>query len=73
GGVIGTWSYTLIDGSSLRMPSMGVHARGGANLENLGVKPDVHIENHPDVLSAGRDQQLEEAVKLLLEQLDRAK
>ena len=37
-------------------------------LENNQLEPDIKVRNEPDVMAAGRDQQLEEAVKELLKQ-----
>ncbi len=42
GAVIGTGSFTLMDGSVLRTPGSGVEAEG-INMENYGVPPDVYI------------------------------
>ena len=36
-------------------------------LENNQMEPDIKVQNMPGMLSAGRDQQLQEAVKSLLE------
>jgi tricorn protease len=37
--------------------------------ENHGIEPDVEVDARPDLVAAGRDPQLEEAVRLLLDQL----
>ena len=34
--------------------------------ENTQLEPDIKVHNDPDVMSAGRDQQIEAAVKELL-------
>ncbi len=70
GGVIGTGSYSLIDGSRMRLPSTGAYTVDGENLENNGRKPDIFIENNPEELDQGIDRQTERAVKELLAQLD---
>ncbi len=64
GAVIGTGSYRLIDGSTIRTPAVGVYLADDArtNLENGGIKPDVSVENSPEDNLAGRDRQLEVAV-----------
>lgn len=69
GGVIGTGSFTLVDGSRMRLPSTGAFTVDGENLENNGRKPDHYLENHPDELDQGIDRQTEHTVKTLLEQL----
>lgn len=67
GGVIGTFSVTLIDGiTSFRVPVTGWRTLDGVNLENYGVKPDILIEHTPDDNANGQDRQLEAAVKDLL-------
>lgn len=71
GGVIGTTRYSLIDGSSMRLPRIGAYTVDGENLENIGRKADIFVENHPDELDQGIDRQTQAAVKALLEQLDK--
>jgi len=65
GAVIGTGSYTLLDGSSIRTPGSGVWIVTGENMENYGVPPDVYIDNTPDDFIKGRDAQIEKAVEVL--------
>jgi tricorn protease len=71
GAVIGTGSYSLIDGSTIRTPAVGVYLNdpGRTNMENSGVRPDIYVENTPEDNLAGRDRQLEVAVKELLKDL----
>jgi len=69
GAVIGTGSHRLMDGSSIRTPSVGVFTAQGVNLENYGVQPDVLIDNTPADFLAGNDRQIEKAVELLLSEL----
>ena len=48
GAVIGTGSYTLLDGSTIRTPGTGVWIdTRRQNMENYGVPPDVYIDNTP--------------------------
>jgi tricorn protease len=71
GAVIGTGSYSLIDGSTVRTPGVGVFLADPkkTNMENYGVQPDVMVINTPEDNLAGRDRQLETAVEELLKQL----
>jgi tricorn protease len=64
GAVIGTGSYSLIDGSTIRTPGVGVFLADSArtNMENHAVQPDIYVENSPEDNLAGRDRQLEVAV-----------
>jgi tricorn protease len=63
--VIGTGSYTLLDGSTIRTPGTGVWTVDGENMENYGVPPDVYVDNLPADFLKGRDAQLEKAVEVL--------
>src|SRR5207244_8840967 len=65
GAVIGTGSYTLLDGSAIRTPGSGVWTSTGQNMENYGVPPDVYIDNTPSDFVKGRDAQVEKAVEVL--------
>ena len=67
--VIGTGSYTLLDGSAIRTPGSGVWTSTGQNMENYGVPPDVLIDNTPADHLKGRDAQVEKAVEVLKSQL----
>ncbi|HKP13895.1 MAG TPA: S41 family peptidase, partial [Blastocatellia bacterium] len=71
GAVIGTGSYSLIDGSTVRTPGVGVFLadQKRTNMENYGVQPDILVENTPEDNLAGRDRQLETAVQELLKEL----
>ena len=68
--VIGTGSYTLLDGSTIRTPGSGVWTSTGQNMENYGVPPDVYVDNTPSDFLKGRDMQIEKAVEVLKEQLN---
>jgi tricorn protease len=72
GAVIGTGSYSLIDGSTVRTPGVGVFLADAkrTNMENYGVQPDLLVDNKPEDSLAGRDRQLEAAVDELLKQLN---
>ena len=65
GAVIGTGSYTLLDGSALRTPGFGVFGAKGQNLESYGVPPDVWVDNGPADFITGHDRQVEKAVEVL--------
>lgn len=69
GYVIGTGAFSLWDGGSIRMPSIGAYAVNGENLENNGRKPDFNVPFDPNAWSSGRDPQLEKAVQELLKRL----
>jgi len=69
GAVIGTSSYTLIDGTRIRRPSWGAFT---IEMEDTDLKrryPDIMVENLPDDFIEGRDPQLVRAVKELMKEL----
>jgi tricorn protease len=58
---------TLLDGLRFGVPARGVKdARSGRFLENWQTEPDIVVPNTPEVVTRGRDQQLERAVEELL-------
>jgi tricorn protease len=65
GAVIGTGSFTLLDGSAIRTPGAGVYTVRGENMENFGVPPDVYVDNSPADFLAGKDRQIEKAIEVL--------
>jgi tricorn protease len=65
GMVIGTGGVTLVDGSILRLPRIGVYSVKGVNMEREGVMPDVTVEPTPEDLVKGRDPQLEKAIEVV--------
>lgn len=65
GRLIWTYNTQLRDGSVLRTPRDGVYDASGRNLENLGVEPDVFVDNAPEDFYTGRDRQLEKAVEVV--------
>ena len=75
-GVIWTSSYGLMNGGSIRTPSLLAVKYDptrpnnyGTNLENFGVEPDVWVENTPADELAGNDRELQAAVDEALRQL----
>jgi tricorn protease len=64
GAVIGTGSFTLMDGSVLRTPGSGVDS-GGIDMENYGVPPDVLVDNTPADFLSHHDRQVEKAIEVL--------
>ncbi|MDD3045287.1 MAG: S41 family peptidase [Candidatus Delongbacteria bacterium] len=67
GGVIGTGQYTLIDGSSMRLPRVGWYKKDGTNMEGNGVEPDIYVEPTFNQLINGDDPEIKKAVELMLE------
>jgi tricorn protease len=73
GGVIGIDGYhQLVDGTGITVPRYAfAFTEYGWSVENYGVDPDVEVLNTPDDWAADRDVQLETAVQLALEALDK--
>jgi tricorn protease len=65
GFVIGTGTARLIDGSSFRIPRIGVYTNKGVNMEKQGVIPDVAVEVTPADWARGIDGQLLKAVDVV--------
>jgi len=68
GAVIGTHNLTLMDGSTFRQPSSGWYRTSGKNLENDPVYPDVLIINPPEQDGKVPDDQIKEALRVLLKE-----
>ncbi|MER6674680.1 S41 family peptidase [Streptomyces sp. NPDC000983] len=71
GGVVGIDSrYRLVDGTLITQPKYAFWLEGyGWGVENHGVDPDIEVVQRPQDHAAGRDAQLDEAVRLALEAL----
>jgi len=63
--------WEVLQDNSIRwgVPSLGVKGMNGKYLENAQTYPDVTVWNDYEKVSIGKDQQLEEAIKLLLAEL----
>src|SRR5438477_3786069 len=55
--VIGTSAVQLIDGSTFRIPRVGVYTMNNVNMERQGVTPDYPVELLPEQLTKGTDPQ----------------
>jgi tricorn protease len=73
GGVIGyDFEHELVDGTQMTVPKLAFwFEEYGWGVENYGVDPDVEVIMSPDDWAAGRDTQLETAVALALEALEK--
>jgi tricorn protease len=71
-GIEGVPGHELVDGTHMTVPRYaGFFEDYGWSLENYGVEPDVEVLISPDDWAAGRDPQLETAVRLALEALEK--
>ncbi|WP_332767716.1 S41 family peptidase [Phenylobacterium sp.] len=72
GGLTAGGAPALMDGDGVAAPSHGHYGlKGQWEIENHGVAPDIEVENDPASVAAGHDRQLEEAVRVTLEALER--
>ncbi len=60
------WERQIDEGLVFGMPMGGWKSPDGNFQENHQLEPDIKVHNDPDILTAGRDQQIEAAVKELL-------
>jgi tricorn protease len=71
GGLVGIGGYpTLIDGGRVTAPRWALYGTEGKwEVENVGIAPDVEVEQDPALTRTGHDPQLEKAVQLAMEAL----
>jgi len=72
GGLVGIWDVpNLVDGGFITAPRGGFYGTTGEwEVENVGVPPDVEVEQLPKLMQDGGDPQLERAVEIALELLE---
>ena len=73
GGLVGNLGFpTLMDGGRITAPNVAIWSEdGGWVVENVGVPPDIEVEQLPVEVIAGKDPQLEKAIEVILEELKR--
>ncbi len=61
----------LMDGGFVGAPSSGIYnpITGEWEVENIGVPPDIEVEQDPALVRQGHDPQLEKAVAVVMEEL----
>ncbi len=71
GGVIGIRGFRpLVDGGYYTAPEFGIFSLEGEwIMENVGVEPDIEVENPPDRLARGYDDQLQAAIDHIMEKI----
>lgn len=71
GGLVGIGNYpALMDGGYVTAPRWALYGLGGEwEVENIGIPPDIEVEEDPKLVREGHDPQLERAVAVVLEQL----
>jgi len=72
GGLVGVGGYpTLMDGGSVTAPHFAFWDEEGFGVENVGVPPDIDVEQTPADVIAGRDPQLEKAIEVVMKELEK--
>jgi tricorn protease len=73
GGLIGrAGAPQLMDGGFVTAPSSGVWGPNSQwDAENVGIHPDIEVENLPDQVRQGKDTQLDKAIEVVLAELAR--
>jgi len=62
----------LMDGGIVTAPSSAVWGpQGQWDAENVGISPDIEIEHDPELVRLGRDPQLEKAIQVVMEELEK--
>jgi tricorn protease len=70
GGLVGTLGFpVLMDGGSVTAPNLAIWTEEGWVVENVGVPPDIEVEQNPAEIIAGHDPQLEKAIQVILDEL----
>lgn len=70
GGLVGVLGFPeFIDGASVTAPNLAIWTKDGFIVENVGVPPDIEVEQWPADIIKGRDPQLEKAIEVALEEL----
>ncbi|MDG3007868.1 S41 family peptidase [Paludisphaera mucosa] len=73
GGVVGiTDMPVLMDGGGVTAPNLANFTEDGWIIENIGVPPDVDVEQDPALVAAGKDPQLDKAIEMILEALEKS-
>jgi tricorn protease len=71
GGLVGILGFPeLMDGGFVTAPNIAIWTEDeGFTVENVGVPPDIEVEQLPAPVAAGHDPQLEKAIEVVLDEL----
>ena len=70
GGLVGILGFPiLMDGGYVSAPNLAIWSEDGWVVENIGVPPDIEVEQWPAEVIAGHDPQLEKAIQVVMEEL----
>lgn len=72
GGLVGILGFPeLMDGGMVTAPNVAIWTKEGFIVENVGVAPDIEVDQDPAAVIAGRDPQLEKAISVALAELEK--
>jgi tricorn protease len=70
GGLVGILGFPeFIDGGNVTAPNVGIWTKDGFIVENVGIAPDIEVEQTPSEVIKGKDPQLEKAIEVALDEL----
>jgi tricorn protease len=70
GGLVGMLGFpALMDGGGVTAPNLAIWTEDGWVVENVGVPPDIEVEQTPAEVIAGHDPQLEKAIQVVMDAL----
>ncbi|MEP6738111.1 MAG: PDZ domain-containing protein, partial [Chryseolinea sp.] len=70
GGLVGILGFPeFIDGGVVTAPNLAIWTKDGFIVENVGIPPDIEVEQTPSEVIKGKDPQLEKAIAVALEEL----
>ena len=70
GGLVGILGFPeLMDGGFVTSPNVAIWTKDGFIVENVGVAPDVEVEQDPKDVLAGKDPQLDKAIEIIMAEL----
>ncbi|MEQ1891964.1 MAG: PDZ domain-containing protein [Planctomycetota bacterium] len=71
GGLVGILGYPeLMDGGGVTAPNIAIWTEDeGFTVENVGVPPDIEVEQLPALVAQGKDPQLDRAIEVALQEL----
>jgi tricorn protease len=70
GGLVGILGFPeFIDGGSVTAPNLAIWTNDGFIVENVGIAPDIEVEQWPADVINGKDPQLDKAIEVALKEL----
>src|SRR5262249_49762607 len=70
GGLVGILGYPyVLERGAVTAPDLAIFPEDGWTVENVGVSPDIDVEQAPAAVAAGKDPQLDKAIEVVLDEL----